>query len=393
MKNIKGTLGLTGILVFAIIVMGVGLFSFPAQAAGEPAAQLETYPTETELAPACTPDADGMRAYWPFDDGPGTTFADVIENTAFNDGACVGDACPTSTVSGKVSSAFTFDGVNDGVVVTNTLDLDFTIAGGMSVETWVKTSQSCENNVVFVGRWEANTSPNYSAWWLGCVTGDVAAFHIRDSKNKAFTVEGTSKINDGEWHHIVGTRDGTGNINNIYVDGALENSITPGYIGSLSFTAKDITIGHFTAPSYWYAGTLDEMALYDQALPADEVARHYLGGEGQSYCNVNPPIANGVTFQAKKNETLNFTKAELLANDVAPDGGLDLVSIISPSTDGGTITGSDPYIYTPKTDFVGTDQFNYKITDKFGKQADGVATFKVQDVSHYIYLPLIIKSD
>lgn len=103
------------------------------------------------------------------------------------------------------------------------------------------------------------------------------------------------------------------------------------------------------------------MALYHQAQSTDDDARHYLGGEGQSYWNDDSPIANGVTFQTPKDTPLQFTKAELLVNDVAPDGGLDLVSITSPSAEGGTITGSDPYTYTPKTDFVGTDQFNYKI--------------------------------
>jgi hypothetical protein len=397
MKSIKGFLGITGIAVFALLVVGAGLYSFPAQAAGEPAAQLESYPLDAENGAAvCTPDADGMRAYWPFDDGPAVpSFADVIENTAFNNGICVGVNCPTSTVSGKVSSAFTFDG-NDEIQVATTTDLDFTIGGEMSVETWVKindtTPDQCSTRVVFVGRWESNPG---AAWWLGCIEGNVAAFHMRDSNNKAITVAGTSEINDGEWHHIVGTRDGTANINKIYVDGVLENSDTPAFTGLLTFTNKDITIGHLDRPTplYWLDGTLDEMALYDQALPADEVARHYLDGAGQSYCNDDLPIPGGVTFQTEKNTPLNFTKAELLVNDVAPDGGLDLVSYISPSTNGGIITGSDPYTYTPKADFVGTDHFSYKITDKFGTQADGVATVEVISDELHIYLPIITRND
>jgi hypothetical protein len=393
MKIKKGFLILTGLSMLALMIMSVGMLNHPAQAAGEPAAELEAFSsTEETTIPACTPDANGMRAYWPFDDGAAAmTFADVIENTAFNDGACVGDACPTST-TGKVSTAFVFDGVNDNVQVANKTGLDFSIAGDMSIETWVKTSQDCSGRTVFVGRWQASGK---ATWWLGCDENDHAAFYLRDSDGVEKIVGGTTVINDGEWHHIVGTRDGTGNSNKIYVDGALENTGTTAFTGTLSFTGdKNVTIGYLEpAPFYWYAGTLDEMALYDQALTADDVSRHYLGGDGQSYCNVNPPIANGVTFNTPKDTPLIFTKAELLANDIAPDGGLDLVSITSPSTEGGTITGSDPYTFTPKANFMGTDQFSYKITDQFGKQADGVATVNVGEAPKMeLYIPLVLKN-
>jgi hypothetical protein len=255
----------------------------PAQAAGEPAAEFESFlPAEESALAVCTPDTDGMRAYWPFDDGPAaTTFDDVIENPAFNDGACVGDACPTSTTSGKVSNAFVFDGVNDAVQVSNTSGLDFTISGNISVETWVKTSQDCSGRAVFVGRYEFMSS----AWWLGCIEGNVAAFSIRDSYSNLSILKSTSVINDGEWHHIVGTRDGTANVNKIYVDGVLENSENPVFTGSLTFSSKAVTVGYYEPlPFYWYAGTLDEVAIYDQALSADDVSRHFQGGDGQSYC-------------------------------------------------------------------------------------------------------------
>ena len=93
-------------------------------------------------------------ACWPFNDGPAATlFVDVIANPVFNNGACVDPKCPTSTTSGKVDSAFIFDG-NDEINVVDTSGLDFTIGGDMSIETWVKTTQDCTNRVVFIGRYE-----------------------------------------------------------------------------------------------------------------------------------------------------------------------------------------------------------------------------------------------
>lgn len=281
MKSVKGLLGLTTILVIAILLMGMGSFNSPAKAAGEPAAQLETYPIDAESAVVCTPDTGGMVAYWPFNDGLGQ-LDDVIANPAFNNGACTDLGCPTSNLSGKVGAAVNFDG-NDEVRVVDTSGLDFTVAGDMTIEAWVKTTQDCTGRTVFVGRYEGDKS---AAWWLGCYGDNKAAFHIRDSADKTFEVKSNTVINDGQWHHIVGTRDGTINTNKIYVDGVLENSITPAFLGELNFGVKDVTIGFFAPdPYYWFDGTLDEVALYKKALSADDVSRHYMDGQGKSYCS------------------------------------------------------------------------------------------------------------
>lgn len=267
----KGFILVTGISMLLVLIMSVGMRNFPAQAAEESPAELESITTEQDLlVPAFTPDADGMLAYWPFNDGPAATlFADIIENPAFNNGTCVDPKCPTSTTSGVVDSAFIFDG-NDEINVVDTSGLDFTIGGDMSIETWVRTTQDCTNRVVFIGRYEGYP---LAAWWLGCDENNHAAFHMRDSNGIAFTVSGTSTINDGLWHHVVGTRDGTANVNKIYVDSVLENFGNPNFTGSLTFTNKDVTIAYFApSPFYHLDGTLDEMALYDQVLSIEEVA-------------------------------------------------------------------------------------------------------------------------
>lgn len=392
MKMKKGLLLTTSIIVFAALILGLGMLNGQAQEVSTSTDEGEVISVEQEsqllVCTPDTPDPTKMRAYWKLDDGPATTsFTDSVPNTVFNDGACVGVKCPTSNPSGKVGSAFDFDG-GDEVVVGNTTGLEFTISGDMSVEAWVKTTQVCTNRVVFIGRYEGNP---FAAWWLGCDENNHAAFHMRDSNNIAMTVSGTTLINDGEWHHIVGTRDGTGNSNKVYVDGALEGSGTPAFTGALTFTAKPVTIGYYSVdPFYWFNGTLDEVALYDQALPVGEVARHYLDGSGQSYCNDDLPIPGGVTFQTGVDIPFQFTEAQLTVNDVAPDGGLNLVSITSPSLHGGTISGSGPYIYTPPAGFMGSDTFSYVIEDIDHDQASGEATVLVGNLQ-MIYLPVLFK--
>ncbi len=82
-----------------------------------------------------------------------------------------------------------------------------------------------------------------------------------------------------------------------------------------------------------------------------------------------------------------------MANDVAPDGGLNLVSIDPNSLNGGSITGSDPYTYTPPAGFTGDDKFNYVIADVDGDQVVGEATVQVNEAGPpSIYLPLLFRN-
>jgi hypothetical protein len=80
-------------------------------------------------------------------------------------------------------------------------------------------------------------------------------------------------------HHVVGTYDGTAV--RIYVDGV--------QVGTASFTVavswagtRDLRLGRpvsSSSPTLFLQGTLDEAALYTQALPAATVLAHYNSGK------------------------------------------------------------------------------------------------------------------
>jgi hypothetical protein len=64
--------------------------------------------------------------------------------------------------------------------------------------------------------------------------------------------------------------------------------------------------------------------------------------------------------------TVTFSAASLLANDIG--SGLAILSVGPSSNGGGTITGTDPYAYTPNTAF-GADAFPYEIIQMVGTEA------------------------
>src|SRR3954465_15760028 len=80
------------------------------------------------------------------------------------------------------------------------------------------------------------------------------------------------------------------------------------------------------------------------------------------------PVANADTLSIT-GATLSINAATLLANDTGTT--LAVAGVAPISFNGGTITGTGPYVYTPAAGFVGIDTFTYQIRDAFGQTAVG----------------------
>jgi VCBS repeat-containing protein len=77
-----------------------------------------------------------------------------------------------------------------------------------------------------------------------------------------------------------------------------------------------------------------------------------------------PPTANPDTATAVKNNPLPVAAPGVLANDADPNGdALQAVLVTSPQHGQVDLHPDGSYIYTPATDYVGTDSFTYAATD------------------------------
>lgn len=105
----------------------------------------------------------------------------------------------------------------------------------------------------------------------GQVLGKVAS----SSTNKRTLTSPSSSYADGAWHQAVFTRSGTSF--KLYVDGSLVTSATDSGIGSPDLSGSTPAIGT-DSDDQWFAGTLDEIAVYTSALSATRISAHYTAG-------------------------------------------------------------------------------------------------------------------
>jgi Concanavalin A-like lectin/glucanases superfamily len=217
---------------------------------------------------------DHPISYWRLNDTSGTTALDQKgnDNGTIQGGVTLGQPGPFPG-----SGAMSFDGGNcSGVSLdANASSLQ---PPTVSVEAWVKTTQ-VGDNVVF--RMRTN------GYELHAADGSAASaplFGAYASAGNAYA-RAASSIADGRWHYLVGTEDGT-NIT-LYVDGNLAGS-SPWPGGGISYGGTQAAIGRDAdacsgvLPSF--QGDISEVAVYNYALSAAQVAAHYaaapsLGGD------------------------------------------------------------------------------------------------------------------
>ena len=115
------------------------------------------------------------------------------------------------------------------------------------------------------------------------------------------------------------------------------------------------------------------------------------GAEAQGRVNItvtkivpvnNPPVAMDDSATTQQNTPV--TTGDVLANDSDPDGDSVTVSgVDSQSAQGGAVVdnGDGTFTYTPANGYVGSDTFNYMISDGKGGQAQGTVIITVEQAT------------
>ncbi|MFC6878195.1 MULTISPECIES: LamG-like jellyroll fold domain-containing protein [Actinomadura] len=231
-------------------------------------------------------DADGAASYWRLGEGSGP----ALDHAGANDltlggGVARGQA---GAISGDPDKAVRFDGTAKGTSASGPAPTP----GAFSVETWVKTTSASGGKLIGYEERPDGTGRQHDRQLY--LTGDGrAVFGVYPGAVK--TVRSGPGLNDGKWHHVVGTVDGTAGMK-LYVDGkeaAADASATGGadYAGVWRVGGGNVA-GWPDKPSSGYLnGTLDEVAVYPRALTAAQVSRHHGVGTGGAEPN-KPPNAS-----------------------------------------------------------------------------------------------------
>ncbi len=224
---------------------------------------------------------DGAEAVWKLDE---TAFGAVVKDSTGNghDGTVSAQPAVYAQPARPGSSgSYTFDGVDDGVSIPDSDALE----GGssMSVEAWFKVN-------AFTANWQAIVTKGDDAWRIArdgvtnqvsFDTNSAAGFHV---------LACTTNVNDGKWHHVAGTYDGT--TKRIFIDGVQE--AFSAWAGPVNGNTYPVMIGENAgATGRRWSGNIDEVAFFRRALTAAEISAHWGGGRPEGWWKLDEQLLFG----------------------------------------------------------------------------------------------------
>src|SRR5919205_3175222 len=107
------------------------------------------------------------------------------------------------------------------------------------------------------------------------------------------TISSASSYNDGSWHHVVATQDGSGMA--LYVDGApVGTDPATGHVpywGNWHIGSGNLSGWPSEPSSTAFSGWLDEVAVYDYALTQAQVTAHYTAPDYPQAVSDDGPVS------------------------------------------------------------------------------------------------------
>jgi uncharacterized repeat protein (TIGR01451 family) len=195
----------------------------------------------------------GLVAAYAFDEGSGTTVTDLSGNG--NTGAL---ANTTWTSSGKYGGALAFDGSTSRVTIADAASLRLTT--GMTLEAWV-------NPAVVTDAWRDLIYKGNDNYFLMATTNGGAPGGGGIFGGADVPVMGTGALPINTWTHLAVTYDGAQLT--LYVNGVQVANVAQ--TGAIATSGNPLQLGSDSIFGQAFQGLMDEVRVYNVALPAAQI--------------------------------------------------------------------------------------------------------------------------
>ena len=216
-------------------------------------------------------DPQTILGMWLFDEEGGDVVKDSSGNR--NDGTLEGRPKP-KRVKGQFGKALDFDGEQSRafVEIMNNPSLDVTTA--LSLHYWIKIEKYVSAGVVTKHR---QNNPNIEGWHSQALKAHFReeslkiSFQLRPDGKCCRGLESTVRLPQDAWHHVVATYDNTNM--RLYINGVEDESSPVAATGKINGT-QNINIGRdVNTEASYFAGVIDEVAVFNVALTQEDVRR------------------------------------------------------------------------------------------------------------------------
>jgi len=237
----------------------VGLFALHAVPSAAPIAFDFDY---VEAAPTCSNLPSGLVSWWP---GEG----DARDALGLNHGNAIGGV---GYAPGKFGQSFNLDGTTGFVQVSNPDSLPVG-AAPRTMMLWFKTPTNFYSSTEWAMIQYGGGNGTGSMFGLVTSLNAPGKLYFFGYDND---LAGATTLQPDTWYHAAVSYDGA--TVRLYLNGQLDGQAA--YALNTQYTSDGLTIGHRPGSAFW-KGELDDIAIFDRALSASEIASVYASA-GQS---------------------------------------------------------------------------------------------------------------
>jgi hypothetical protein len=229
--------------------------------------------TAGKLAPTtCVQPATHLVSWWR---GEGN----ATDYLGLNNGAAQG---ALGYGAGEVNQGFAFNGNNAAVEVSPSSNLNVGASAGFTIEAWINPSNTASAHPLI--EWNNGTTIG-AHLWLYPGGGSLYA-NVIDANQQSHVLSGPAgMVMSNAWQHVALTYSQTSGYACLYFNGAQVAQLDAGVITPL--TTAPLYLGERPGPGTptWYAGLMDEVGLYNNALTAQQILAIYDAGSGGKCAN------------------------------------------------------------------------------------------------------------
>jgi len=211
--------------------------------------------------------ASDTIAYYALQEDSGTIVNDFSGNAndATNSGATVGQTGLLGTTS------YSFDGTDD---FCEGPEVGYTDPVTLSI--WMKSTQTTASSASFIGMFASDDSSGVAVQLLlnanggGILRGEIFA------PQNTYTVDGSTQINDGNWHHCVFMYDSSQPVQgDLFVDATKETVFEIKDGNPSSAVSEEPLLGTERTKGVYFDGRLADARIFNRKLTASEIQTLY----------------------------------------------------------------------------------------------------------------------
>jgi hypothetical protein len=207
-------------------------------------------------------DPETVIGVWLFDEDGGTAVKDYSVNG--NHGTIMG---APEWVDGKFGTALKLNGSTDYVLIQNSDSFNSPAeTNGLTMLAWANRTAIRGGWEEVISKWKAGAAGSSYRLHVHETDGNWESFIRNAADANNITITGTPGKED-TWVHLAVTYDGS--TTKIYQDGLMVSS--GANAGGIHASDLDVSIGKRTGDNEFFAGIVDEVAIFNVALSEDDI--------------------------------------------------------------------------------------------------------------------------